>query len=295
MRILRRFTERKRIITLFFVLATWVPLCDGQRRDDAAVPFLSPVWYGNAVVGITRLDAGYELLGLRGHYRPGCSSPGRDLLCTEGLNHGFLCPHSCIDSPHPLAIPFSTHLPVGYFVMSSSEETQRNDAVTDSEMGRSSSFVRSSVKSLIKVLSGQPPKIAATPNAESIVDPRTTRDIRDDFRLAMSSSLDDEIGFDGNGQNAYDGPIFAEVLRHSRNREMERGVTVETERTTPTSAVPKNVLHTNGFLLCKEMVREVGLLSSEQSVARAQLVSQDFPHTNSNTSIASSSAATLSS
>jgi hypothetical protein len=239
MRILERFTERKRIITLFFVLATWVPLCDGQRRDDAAVPFLSPVWYGNAVVGITRRDAEYELLGCRGHYRSGCSSPGRDLLCTEGLNLGFLCPHSCIDFPHPLAIPFSTHLPVGYFVMSSSEGDQRNDAVTDTETGRPSSFVRSSVKSLIKVLSGQPSRIVATPSAESTGDARTTRETRNNFRLARSLSLDDVEGFYGNGQNAYDGPIFAEVLRHPKNHELERGVTVEVERATPTSPRPE--------------------------------------------------------
>jgi hypothetical protein len=65
--LIRGFTERKRKITLFFILTTWVLLCDGRCRDDAVDPFQSSVRHGNTVVGITRRGDGYGLLGLGGH------------------------------------------------------------------------------------------------------------------------------------------------------------------------------------------------------------------------------------
>ena len=137
MRILRRFTERKRIITLFVILSTWVPLCDGHRRGDAVVPFQSRVRHGNTVMGITRWDDGAEWPSPGGHYRPGCPPPGRDLCSKDGSNLGFPCLHFDADLWRSTALSFPTHFPVVYLPMSSSGgDDQRNDAVTGAEMER---------------------------------------------------------------------------------------------------------------------------------------------------------------
>jgi hypothetical protein len=109
MGILRRFAERKSTITLFFILTTWVLLFDGQRRDDAAIPFQSYVECGNTVMGITRRDSGPECFRLVGHYRPECLLPERDLLCNDGLNFGCLRLHSCFGLPYSCALSFFSH------------------------------------------------------------------------------------------------------------------------------------------------------------------------------------------
>ncbi len=88
-RILERFTERKRTITLILLLSTWVPLCDGHHQSDAAVPFQSPVGHGNTVMGITRRDDGYCLPSLRGHYRPECSLPEKICFTQMGWTLSF--------------------------------------------------------------------------------------------------------------------------------------------------------------------------------------------------------------
>ncbi len=94
---LKRFTERKGKITLLFALSTWSPLCDGQRRDDAGVPFQSLVGHGNIVMGIMKGDECREDPSLRGYCRPGYSPPGRVFDYEDGLYLGSLCLHSCDD------------------------------------------------------------------------------------------------------------------------------------------------------------------------------------------------------
>jgi hypothetical protein len=163
MGILGRFAEKKNSITLFFILTTWVLLCDGQRRDDAAIPFQSFAGCGNTVLGITRRDGGPECHSLTGLYRPECPSltglyrpecplSERNLLCRDGLYLGsshFIfrvgLPHSCFLSSSTCGLTESLK-------MSSGGEDSRNDAVTVTDTGRP--FVRSSVKSVIKALSG---------------------------------------------------------------------------------------------------------------------------------------------
>jgi hypothetical protein len=159
--LIRGFTKGKRKITLFFILTTWVPLCDGQCRDDAVDPLQSSVRHGNTVVEITRRGKGYGLLGLGGHDRPGCSLPGKDLLHMDGLNLGSLCPHPHVDFPPSNSIAFPIYASAGHLTMSSSEGDQRNDAVTGTETGRS--FVKTSVQSFIKALSGSASKTVITP------------------------------------------------------------------------------------------------------------------------------------
>jgi hypothetical protein len=152
MGILERFTQRKSTITLFFILTTWVLLCDGQCLDDAAFPFQSLAGCGNTVLGITSRDGGPVGLSLLGHYRPECPLPEGDLLCKDGLYLGFSPLHICVGLPYScvFVLPSQDDL-FDCIKMSSSSENPRNDAVTGVELGRT--FMRSSVKSVIKALS----------------------------------------------------------------------------------------------------------------------------------------------
>jgi hypothetical protein len=151
MGILRRFSERKSSITLFFILTTWVLLCDGQRRDDATIPFQSLAGCGNTVLGIRRRDDGPECHSLTGLYRPECPLSERNLLCRDGLYLGFSHLIFRVGLSHSCVLSFFTCDLTESLKMSSGGEDLRNDAVTVTDAGRS--FVRSSVKSVIKALS----------------------------------------------------------------------------------------------------------------------------------------------
>ena len=161
---LKRFTEEKGKITLIFVLSTWVLLCDGRRRGGVADPFHSPVRHGNTAVGIIRGDDSIACFSLRGCCRQDCPQLGRDWLCEDGLYldcFSSLCHHELM----LYGFVLSTFEPVEPAEMSEGKERVRNDAVTES--GTGSSFVRSSVKSVIKALSGTR---FATPGADAKPD-----------------------------------------------------------------------------------------------------------------------------
>ena len=100
----------------------------------------------------------------------------KDLLYTDGLDLEFLCPHSLADFPCTNPILLFTYAPAEHLVMSSTEEDQRDDAVTRTETGRSF------VQSLINVLSGSATRAVTTPAAR-VTDTagRVDQSIRDGF------------------------------------------------------------------------------------------------------------------
>jgi hypothetical protein len=106
--LIRGFTKRKRKITLSFILTTWFLLCDGRRRDDAAVPFQSLVGHGNTVVGITRGENELARSNLEGLYRPGCPQQERNLPYKDLFCLGFSSPHLRGDIQHSTLLFFTT-------------------------------------------------------------------------------------------------------------------------------------------------------------------------------------------
>ena len=210
---LKRFTERKGKITLLFILSTWFPLCDGQRRDDAGFPFQSLVGHGNIVMGIMKGDECREDPSLRGYCRPGYSPPGRVFDHEDGLYLGSLCLHSC-DDFHYSCVPSLT-IPdlLGHHQMSTSGESPRNDAVVGIGMG--SGFIRSSVKAAIKALSGGPK--FATPVAEIDSGAKeTNRGYFEEQGFSDELALDDFPSYVSQG---IDRPgTREEILRQATNR-----------------------------------------------------------------------------
>jgi hypothetical protein len=182
--IMSRFAVKKG--SLFLALSTWFLLCDGQRRYDAAVPFQSLAGHENTVVGIARGDECHEDPSLREYYRPGYSQPGGVFDYKDGFYLGSLCLHSRDVSQHSGFSSLSIPGLVGHPKMSTSGEGSRNDAVTG--FGTGGAYIRSSVKSVIKALSG--PRFA-TPSADvGGAAKETDRDFKD-------PGFSDELLLDG--------------------------------------------------------------------------------------------------
>ena len=156
----------------------------------------------------------------------------------DGLYLGLSCPRPPVDFPPSNSIPFPIYASAAHLPMSSSEgDDQRNDAVTGIETGRS--FVKASVQSLIKALSGSASKTVVTPVYLATGGARRAgRDIGDEF---LRQSIEEVAEFYGKRQN--DPDMFglnSETLRQSENRETEGGITdFEAGQITPVSGSEK--------------------------------------------------------
>ena len=134
---------RKRIILLFLLLSTWSLLCGEQRHGGAVVSFQSPVRNGNTVVGLISGDESDLLRScLSEQTRPECSQTEKNWMYKDGLNfNGF-------GSYRPDVLFHSNfHLP-GHLVVDAMSSSDSQGETDDD------GYVRSSIKSVIKALSG---------------------------------------------------------------------------------------------------------------------------------------------
>ena len=187
----------KRTFSLLFILLTWSPLCDGQRLVVASVPFQSPVRHGNTVMGVTRGNECFlQYLGPSDYYRQEWSQPEQNLLSKDGSFFGSLCLHPwhCLMCSNFVSLPIFD--PEEYPKMSSGQEEAAD---------KEESFITSSMRSVIKALSGtNTGTLTSTKDAEAFDRNQQSsssaeevtelgRDLRDDFERL----LDDASGSNG--------------------------------------------------------------------------------------------------